>query len=65
MIRQRISPGSIVFQDRKLLLVRLQKEDKRDFWVMLGGGIEADEGSFQATEREVREETNLTMKPRG
>jgi ADP-ribose pyrophosphatase YjhB (NUDIX family) len=63
MIGQRISPGGIVFQDLRLLLVRLQQEDKGDFWVMPGGGIEADEGSFQATEREVREETNLTMKP--
>ncbi len=59
---QRISAGGIVVQDGKVLLVRLVEPDRYDFWVMPGGGIEADEGILRAAEREVWEETNLTVK---
>ena len=48
--------------DAKVLLVNHYQEDRFDFWVMPGGGIEGDEGIFRAAEREVWEETNLTVR---
>ncbi len=62
MIGQRISAGGIVIQDGKVLLVHLVEAGRFDLWVMPGGGIEGDEGIFRATEREVWEETSLTVK---
>ncbi len=62
MIGQRISAGGIVVDNDKVLLVRLCQEGQYDFWVMPGGGIEGDEGIFKAAEREVWEETNLTVR---
>ncbi len=60
--RQRISAGGIVIQDDKVLMVRLHEPGQYDFWVMPGGGIEGGEGIFRAAEREVWEETSLTVK---
>ncbi len=48
--------------DNKILLVHHSLENKYDFWVLPGGGIEGDEGIFRAVEREVLEETNLKVK---
>jgi len=62
MTGQRISAGGIVVQEGKVLLVHLVVENRYDLWVMPGGGIEGDEGILQAAEREVWEETNLTVK---
>ena len=59
---QRISAGGIVLQKDKLLLVRHVESNGADYWVLPGGGIEGDEGIFKAAEREVWEETNLTVR---
>jgi 8-oxo-dGTP diphosphatase len=62
MIGQRISAGGIVVQDEKVLLVHHYMENKYDFWVLPGGGVEGDEGIFTAVEREIWEETSLKVK---
>lgn len=62
MIEQRISAGGIVIHDGKVLLVHHFQENQFDFWVLPGGGIEGDEGILKAAEREVWEETNLTVR---
>ena len=62
MIGQRISAGGIVVQNNEVLLVHHCEENGSDYWVLPGGGIEEDEGIFKAAEREVLEETNLTVR---
>ncbi len=62
MLDQRISAGGIVVDKGKVLLVHHHQEDRFDFWVLPGGGIEGHEGIFKAAEREVWEETNLTVR---
>jgi 8-oxo-dGTP pyrophosphatase MutT (NUDIX family) len=61
VIGQRISAGGIVLQENRLLLVHHFREGQYDFWVMPGGGVQGDEGILRAAEREVWEETNLTV----
>ncbi len=61
MIGQRISAGRIVVCKGRVLLVHHYKENRYDFWVMPGGGVEGDEGIFNTVEREVWEETNLRV----
>jgi len=62
MIQQRISAGGIVVVNGKILLVHHYRLDGSDFWVLPGGGIEANEGIFRAAERELLEETSLRVK---
>lgn len=61
MIGQRLSAGGIVIRDGKVLLVHLVEAGRFDLWVLPGGGIEGDEGIYRAAEREVWEETGLTV----
>jgi ADP-ribose pyrophosphatase YjhB (NUDIX family) len=58
---QRISAGGIVMQGDKVLLVHHYRQNEYDFWVLPGGGIEGNEGILRAAEREVLEETGLTV----
>jgi ADP-ribose pyrophosphatase YjhB (NUDIX family) len=61
MIGQRLSAGGIVIREGKVLLVHLVEAGRFDFWVLPGGGMEGDEGILKAAEREVWEETGLTV----
>ena len=61
MLKQRISAGGIVLKNNRILLVHHYQPDKFDFWVLPGGGVEGAEGLLKAAEREVFEETNLTV----
>jgi len=61
-MEQRISAGGIVVNENKVLLVHHFQENKFDFWVLPGGGVEGAEGFMKAAEREVFEETNLVVK---
>ncbi len=61
MIKQRISAGGIIVVNGKVLLVHHYQKNEFDFWVLPGGGIKGNEGILRAVEREVFEETNLTV----
>ena len=60
-MNHRISAGAFVEHEDRVLLVRHRKEDKYDFWVAPGGGIQGTESLEAAAEREVREETGLNV----
>jgi ADP-ribose pyrophosphatase YjhB (NUDIX family) len=45
----------------KLLLLHASLESRRDFWICPGGGVEKGETWEQAAEREVQEETGLSI----
>jgi len=60
-MKHRISAGAIVVVDGRVLLVRHLKEQAYDFWVAPGGGIIDEEDIYRAAEREVREETALSV----
>ena len=46
----------------RLLLIRRGREPSRGLWSLPGGRVEAGETNEQAVEREVREETGLTVR---
>ena len=60
-MNHRISAGGIVVKDGLVLLVHHQQPGAFDFWVLPGGGVEGHEGIFKAAEREILEETSLTV----
>jgi ADP-ribose pyrophosphatase len=62
--RPRVAVGAIVFQDNRVLLVRRGKAPARDLWAIPGGSVEIGETLQQAAEREIREETGLTVRAR-
>ena len=53
--------GAIVFKDRKVLLVRRGKPPARDLWAIPGGSVEVSETLQRAAEREIYEETGVTI----
>ncbi len=55
--------GAVVLDDHgRLLLVRRGNEPGRGLWSVPGGRVEAGESVAAAVEREVREETGLTVR---
>jgi len=57
----RVAVGAIVFKDNKVLLVRRGKPPARDFWAIPGGSIKICETLQRAAEREIFEETGITI----
>jgi len=57
----RISAGALVEDNGRFLLVRHQRPALYDFWVAPGGGVKGAETLAAAAEREVREETGLSV----
>ena len=57
----RVAVGAIVFKDHKVLLVRRGKPPARDLWAIPGGSVEICETLQQAAEREILEETGITI----
>ena len=56
--------GAIVHNaDGRLLLVRRRHEPDAGRWSIPGGRVEPDETDSDAVQREVREETSLTVEP--
>lgn len=52
-------------QDEKYLMMHRVKKEKdinKDKWIGIGGHFEADESPEECLIREVKEETNLTLK---
>jgi 8-oxo-dGTP diphosphatase len=60
-MKHRLSAGALVEHEGKLLLVRHKKEAQYDFWVAPGGGVQSTEELVHAAQREVREETGLSV----
>lgn len=57
-----VAVGAIVIKDEKILLVKRNKAPHKDLWAIPGGSAELGETLQQAAEREVHEETGLTIK---
>ena len=54
--------GALVFREGAVLLVRRGRPPSRDVWAVPGGGVELGESLAEAAEREVREETGVTVR---
>ncbi|UCD77701.1 MAG: NUDIX hydrolase [Desulfobacterales bacterium] len=57
----RVAVGAIVFKDNKVLLVRRGKPPAEDLWAIPGGSVEIGETLKAAAEREIFEETGITI----
>lgn len=53
--------GAIVKDDKILLIRHTEHESGRSYWVIPGGGREADETEIECVIREMLEETNLKV----
>lgn len=56
-----VAAGAIVVRDGRVLLVRRGQEPSRDMWAIPGGRVKLGESLQQAAEREIKEETGLTV----
>ena len=54
--------GAVVVHDGAVLLVRRGRAPARGVWAVPGGRVELGETLAEATEREVREETGVTVR---
>ena len=57
----RVAVGAIVFKDEKVLLVRRGKPPAIDLWAIPGGSVKICETLQRAAEREIFEETGITI----
>lgn len=60
--RHRISAGTLVLHEGRLLMVRHRRLGAYDFWVCPGGGVQGTESLEAAAARETREETGLEVR---
>ena len=60
----RVAVGAVVFKDHKVLLVRRGKPPAEDLWAIPGGRVEIGETLPVAAEREILEETGITIHAR-
>lgn len=60
MMQPRVRVGVIIPREDHLLLVRHRKADKT-YWMLPGGGLDYGETFAQCAEREVHEETGLSI----
>ena len=59
-----VAVGAIVFKENKVLLVLRGKPPAEKQWSIPGGCVKLGETLQEATEREIREETGLTIRAR-
>jgi len=59
-----VAVGAIVFKDNKILLVRRDKPPADNLWAIPGGRVEIGETLQEAAEREIFEETEITIRAR-
>ena len=57
----RVAVGAIVFKDSQVLLVRRGKPPAQELWAIPGGSVEICETLQRAAEREIFEETGITI----
>ena len=60
----RVAVGAIVFRNDKVLLVRRANAPSEDLWAIPGGKVKLGESLKQAAEREIKEETGITIRAR-
>ncbi|HYC55841.1 MAG TPA: NUDIX hydrolase [Candidatus Binatia bacterium] len=57
----RVAVGAVVVRDGRVLLVERGKSPSSGMWAVPGGSVELGESLAQAVEREVMEETGVTV----
>ena len=60
----RVAVGAVVTSESKVLLVKRRDAPGRGLWAIPGGSVELGETLQQAAEREIKEETGLTIRAR-
>jgi len=58
----RVAVGAIVFKDNRVLLIRRGKPPAENLWAIPGGRVEIGETLQEAAEREILEETAITIR---
>ena len=57
-----VAVGAIVFRNSRVLLVRRGQPPSQDLWAIPGGRVEIGETLQEAAEREILEETGITIR---
>ncbi len=57
-----VAVGAVVFSEGKILLVKRVKDPQKETWAIPGGSVNLGETLQEAAEREIKEETGLTVK---
>ena len=58
----RVAIGAVVFNNNRVLLVRRGQPPSEDLWAIPGGSVEIGETLQEAAEREILEETGITIR---
>ena len=59
-----VAVGAFVFKNDKVLLVRRANAPSEDLWAIPGGKVRLGESLKEAAEREIKEETGITIRAR-
>jgi ADP-ribose pyrophosphatase len=59
-----VAVGAVVFSNDRVLLVRRGQPPSEDLWAIPGGSVEIGETLQEAAEREILEETSITIRAR-
>ncbi len=62
--RPRVAVGAIVFKGERILLVQRGKPPAEGYWAIPGGSVEIGESLQQAAQREILEETGVSIHAR-
>jgi ADP-ribose pyrophosphatase len=57
-----VAIGGVIIKDKKILLVKRNKEPHKGEWAIPGGSVKPGETLQRAVEREIREETGLVVR---